>query len=47
VGCPLGERVALQCFVEASPGAISYWTRQSNDRGYTNDGELLLEGIEG
>ena len=42
VGCPVGEQVSLKCFVEASPKAISYWTRKSNEREYKD--ELLLEG---
>ena len=42
VGCPIGEKVSLKCFVEASPKAISYWTRKSNEREYKD--ELLLEG---
>ena len=42
VGCPIGEEVSLQCFVEASPKAISYWTRKSNIHEYKD--ELLIEG---
>ena len=42
VGCPIGEKVSLKCFVEAFPTAISYWTRKSNKHEYKD--ELLLEG---
>ena len=40
VGCPIGGEVSLQCFVESSPKAITYWTRKSED----GTDELLLDG---
>ena len=41
VGCPVGETVKLQCFVESSPREFTYWRRKSN--GNKND-ELILPG---
>jgi len=41
VGCPIGGEVSLQCYVEASPKAISYWLRKAST---FEKEELLLDG---
>jgi neurotrimin len=36
LGAPLGTDVHLECFIEAFPNTINYWTK--------NRGEMILHG---
>lgn len=36
VGAPIGFNVTLECFTEAHPNSLNYWTRE--------DGQMIYEG---
>ncbi|XP_071647437.1 lachesin isoform X1 [Temnothorax longispinosus] len=43
VGAPIGTNVTLVCHVEASPKAINYWTRESDEMIISNSKYLMTE----
>ncbi|RLU24781.1 hypothetical protein DMN91_002871 [Ooceraea biroi] len=43
VGAPIGTNVTLVCHVEASPKAINYWTRQSDEMIINNTRHAMFE----
>ncbi|XP_018395185.1 PREDICTED: neurotrimin-like [Cyphomyrmex costatus] len=43
VGAPIGTNVTLVCHVEASPKAINYWTRESDEMIITNSKYAMSE----